>query len=188
MKRILIPLSVLLVGVATAVKAFNNEVASKPDSETVSLSVDEARLGQVFVERLIPEPSTIEVDGQRYPIREAWVEKRSDRAYVLIWFSYRKVKPGYKVVLRAEDPSLQPAFNLWLPESRRSFGQRKVGGARKAKARIFHEAVYKLPSGDLMVEVRPEKGNGPVQQLRLRRVPQPVEPAFEETSDASSGD
>lgn len=164
MKRLLVILAILLIP-ATIYKAARNHIAlSKPNAEAISFSSREAKLMRVFEAQLQPDHLTLAAGGEKIPLKEAWIEQRSDHAFFLVWFPIRKQKPGYRVVLRAQKGTPVPLNFLALPGSGAGFLTRRTGDKL-----VFSETFPALPPDPLTLDFRTNWSDPPSQTLTLRR-------------------
>lgn len=156
------PVSLILVLAlfATGVKYFYNLTATgKPNADALSYTIEESVNEQVFVCKLQVDPNFLLLGSIKVLIKEAWIEKCSDHEFYYVWFHRRKIKPGYKIVIKPEDNSAPSGNTLWLPNSGRSFGS-------AGSYFIFQETVDAIPPDEFFIKNENRFGES-VQTLKI---------------------
>ncbi len=162
-RYLLIALSVALV--LTGYRWIINWVSRHADyAEDCCHSVAESKDAGLFLYQLDATPGFLAVNGKQVPIAEAWVERRFDYDYFLVWFQYRKPKPGYSIVVKPAAVGIDIESQLRLANEKPGFGNRGGNGW------LFHKTLDRLPDNILFIEHRETwPGTNLIQQIVMKR-------------------
>lgn len=158
MKKIIIVFIFLLASVVKVY--FNKLTTSKPNADAVSHSISEAMRSGVYIKSLTPKPNYFFHKGVKIPIKEAWIEKASDYDFFMVWFSYRRKKDGYKLVVKPNEAEFFLGY-MSIDSEVSSFTT--VGGGF-----LFYEDLLTMPNEPIKISYREKfRGIRPPQHLTL---------------------
>ena len=111
MKKVLVIVGsgilLLILGGALVFFLIDSAIVEEYSPSWTSYSIEEAKKNGVFISQPVLENNTIELNGFKYPIREAWIERSTRIEYKWI-FIRQRIPTGYRIILTLTVPFDSP--------------------------------------------------------------------------------